>query len=148
MLSSASTLDAAWIAAHIPHHGRMCLLDAVLTWDAEHISCRSLSHRAADHPLRARGRLGAACGVEYAAQAMAIHGVLLSASQAVRRGLLASVRDLTLGVDRLDDIDAPLNIRCARRHGDTRTELYDFQIQGAGRLLLQGRAAIVLEAPT
>ena len=53
-------LDRDWIAAHVPHQGRMCLLDAVLSWDASAIECSASSHRACDHPLRAHGRLGAA----------------------------------------------------------------------------------------
>ena len=73
-------LDHAWIEQHIPHKGRMCLLDAVLSWDATRIRCRSASHRTPDNPLRAHGRLGAACGIEYAAQAMAVHGALVAAS--------------------------------------------------------------------
>ena len=71
-------LDRAWIASHIPHQGSMCLLDYVEAWDRERIRCRASSHRAADNPLRAYGRLGAACGIEYAAQAMAVHGALLA----------------------------------------------------------------------
>ncbi|MGA2366137.1 MAG: 3-hydroxylacyl-ACP dehydratase, partial [Steroidobacteraceae bacterium] len=27
--------DRAWIVAHIPHQGRMCLLDQVLSWDPQ-----------------------------------------------------------------------------------------------------------------
>ena len=69
-------LDRDWIEQHIPHKGRMCLLDEVLSWDALRIRCRSGTHRAADNPLRAHGRLGVACGIEYAAQAMAVHGAL------------------------------------------------------------------------
>ena len=73
-------LDHAWIEQHIPHKGRMCLLDEVLSWDAAHIRCRSASHTSASNPLRLHGRLGAACGIEYAAQAMAVHGALIAAS--------------------------------------------------------------------
>ena len=73
-------LDHQWIEQHIPHKGRMCLLDAVLSWDATRIRCRSTTHRTPDNPLRAHGRLGAACGIEYAAQAMAVHGALVASS--------------------------------------------------------------------
>jgi len=41
----------------------MCLLDEVLEWDAHHIRCRSGTHRDSGNPLRAHGRLGAACGI-------------------------------------------------------------------------------------
>ena len=53
-------------------------------WNAERISCVSRSHRAADNPLRAGGRLGIACGIEYAAQAMAVHGALIAGAPASR----------------------------------------------------------------
>ena len=36
--------DRAWIAARIPHQGRMCLLDAVSDWSAEHIECATCCH--------------------------------------------------------------------------------------------------------
>ena len=39
-------LDRQWIEQHIPHKGRMCLLDEVLAWDAAHIRCRSNTHLA------------------------------------------------------------------------------------------------------
>ena len=48
-------LDHDWIEQHIPHTGRMCLLDEVLAWDARRIRCRSASHRSADNPLRVEG---------------------------------------------------------------------------------------------
>ena len=73
-------LDRVAIAARIPHQGSMCLLDAVLAWDSGQIHCRASSHRQPDNPLRAAARLGAACGIEYAAQAMAVHGALLAPS--------------------------------------------------------------------
>ena len=73
-------LDHAWLLAHLPHQGSMCLLDAATAWDAQHIRCTASSHRHADNPLRAHDRLGTACGIEYAAQAMAAHGALLAAA--------------------------------------------------------------------
>jgi predicted hotdog family 3-hydroxylacyl-ACP dehydratase len=54
----------------------MCLLDRVVHWDSQRIHCRASSHRSADNPLRSRDQLSAACGIEYAAQAMAVHGAL------------------------------------------------------------------------
>ncbi len=71
-------LNRDWIEAHIPHQGRMCLLDEVIEWSPERIRCRIGGHRAADHPLRSHGRLGISCGIELAAQAMAVHGALIA----------------------------------------------------------------------
>ena len=52
-------IDRATIAHLIPHAGSMCLLDEVLSWDEDTISCRSMQHRGPDNPLRQGGRLGA-----------------------------------------------------------------------------------------
>jgi predicted hotdog family 3-hydroxylacyl-ACP dehydratase len=141
------TLNRRWIAAHIPHAGRMCLLDDVLAWNAQTIVCEASGHTAADHPLRAHGRLGAAAGVEYAAQAMAVHGALLApAVGAPPQGYLTSVRGLTVHVERLDDLAGRLRVRAERLSGDERVILYQFQISHLDRCLLEGRASVVLNA--
>jgi predicted hotdog family 3-hydroxylacyl-ACP dehydratase len=147
MLSKA-VMDRAWIARHIPHQGGMCLLDQVEAWDERGIRCRAVSHRAADNPLRAHGRLGAACGIEYAAQAMAVHGALLAPpdNSVARAGYLVSARGVRLHVPRLDDIDDDLVIEVACVTRGENNILYQFSINAAGRLLLEGRAAVILDA--
>ena len=140
-------LDHAWIAAHIPHQGDMCLLDAVVDWSENAISCRAVSHTDPANPLRAADRLGAATGIEYAAQAMAIHGALLAGQDdAPRQGYLTSVRSVTLHVDRLDDLSGPLEVQAERLSGDANHILYQFSVGYAGRCLIEGRAAVVLDA--
>lgn len=140
-------LDRAWIAAHIPHQGQMCLLHRVEHWDAQAVRCSAISHRAPDNPLRADGRLGAACGIEYAAQAMAVHGALLALQQAPAQvGFLASVRGATLHVGRLDDIAADLTVEARQFSSDGNNVLYDFWIRAEGRILLEGRAAVIINA--
>ena len=141
-------LDHAWIARHIPHQGSMCLLDCVEAWDRQRIQCRASSHRAADNPLRAYGRLGAACGIEYAAQAMAVHGALLAPPDSIRArvGYLASVRGTQLHVSRLDDIAADLEVEATCITRNENTILYQFSVSAEGRLLLEGRATVVLDA--
>ena len=149
-----ATLQRDGIAHRIPHQGQMCLLDAVTGWDAEHISCEASSHQAPDHPLRAHGRLGAACGVEYAAQAMAVHGALVAEAQVggglghlpPRAGYLASLRSVTLFIDRLDTVAGPLTIRAQRLTGDDNTVLYSFTLKAGAQTLLDGRAVVVLDA--
>jgi predicted hotdog family 3-hydroxylacyl-ACP dehydratase len=140
-------LDREWIAAHIPHQGSMCLLDRVTEWSPERIRCTSASHRRSDNPLRADGRLGSVCGIEYAAQAMAVHGALLAATAAEpRQGYLTSLRGVDLFAGRLDDIDADLDIEAEHVSGDDNTVLYRFEVRAAGRLLLGGRAVVILDA--
>jgi predicted hotdog family 3-hydroxylacyl-ACP dehydratase len=153
-------LNRAFIEARIPHHGRMCLLDEIIDWDARHIRCRTATHRAADNPLRSHDRLGTACGIEYAAQAMALHGALAggaadrAANGAVdalagglsRVGLLASVREVRLTVVRLDDIESDLICEVTHLAGDGLTALYEFALRDRDRSLLSGRASVILDA--
>jgi predicted hotdog family 3-hydroxylacyl-ACP dehydratase len=135
-------LNHAQLAALIPHAGNMCLLDAVQSWDETHIACTALSHRDVTNPLRSRHRLHALCGVEYAAQAMAIHGALSRGEQKPTPGLLAAARDVTLSVQRLDDVAAPLAIMAEKLIGDEAGVVYRFRISAAGRELLAGRATV------
>jgi len=143
-----SRLDHVWIASHIPHQGNMCLLDYVESWNTQSIQCSVSSHRATDNPLRAFDRLGTACGIEYAAQAMAVHGALLAPPDSTHAqvGYLVSVRGTQLYVPRLDDIAADLLVEAtciARNDNDV---LYQFSVSALGRTLLEGRAAVVLDA--
>jgi predicted hotdog family 3-hydroxylacyl-ACP dehydratase len=138
-------LKRAWIEAHIPHQGRMCLMDEVIEWDPQHIRCRSGSHRAADNPLRSQGSLGIACGIEYAAQTMAIHGALANGGRA-EVGFLASVREVRFFASRLDDIESELVCEVRQVAGNELTALYEFVLREPARILLQGRASVVLDA--
>lgn len=141
------TLDRNWIASRIPHRDRMCLLDGVVEWDDDHVVCRATSHCDADNPLRAHGRLGVACGIEYAAQAMAVHGALIAAEGTPpRRGYLTSVREVEFRAARLDDVAADLEVEARRRSGDGNLVVYEFTVRAGRRELLRGRAAVVLDA--
>lgn len=125
----------------------MCLLDGVLDWGPQEAVCVARSHRDPAHPLRAQGRLGIAAGIEYAAQAMAVHGVLLAGDgQALGVGYLTSVRQVRTHVGRLDDIGDELRVRVVRLSGDDALILYQFDVFAAGRCLLEGRASVVLDA--
>lgn len=149
-----ATLQHADIARRIPHQGSMCLLARVSDWDTRQIRCEANSHRDSANPLRAHGRLGAACGIEYAAQAMAVHGALLAeagadtgaARQEPAMGYLVSVRGVTLHVDRLDDLSDALSIHAERSGGDSNTVLYSFTLHAGRKLLIGGRAAVILDA--
>jgi predicted hotdog family 3-hydroxylacyl-ACP dehydratase len=152
---SPQTLTHDGIAALIPHSGAMCLLDRLEAWDETRIVCVATNHRLADHPLRTRSGLLATASIEYAAQAMALHGALIGqqAGTPATAGFLASARGVQLQVLRLDDlpITAPvadeLRIEAVRQAGDARQILYAFHLQHAGRRIAEGRAAVVLNTP-
>jgi predicted hotdog family 3-hydroxylacyl-ACP dehydratase len=155
MTLQPATLAAGGIAALIPHSGRMCLLDRLLGWNLQRIACAATSHRDADNPLRTKRGLLAPAAIEYAAQAMALHGALIGRAEGTPAtpGYLASARGVALHVLRLDDLPLPLDdaddllIEATRQAGDARQILYAFNVRHAGRLLVEGRAAVVLNTP-
>jgi predicted hotdog family 3-hydroxylacyl-ACP dehydratase len=162
------------ICARLPHAGRMCLLERLESWDGDSITCIAASHRDADNPLRRGGRLHVVAGVEYAAQAMALHGNLLSATTAMdggsaereavsegslihwtnagavfrppAMGYLASVRDLKLELEDLATVAEDLRVTARRLSGDASGFIYEFEIRAGARALLSGRLAAKLLA--
>jgi predicted hotdog family 3-hydroxylacyl-ACP dehydratase len=147
--NAPSRLSRIEICERLPHAGRMVLIDEIEEWDAEHIVARTAAHRDRANPLLVTGQLAAVCAVEFAAQAMAVHGNLLAhrtETSRPRLGFLASVRNVQMEVDRLDDIHGALTIEATRESGDDTRVLYGFQVRSGSRLLVSGRAAVVLDA--
>ena len=130
----------------IPHAGAMCLLDAVLQWDAAAARCLSRRYRDADNPMRRPdGTLGMACGIEIAAQAMAVHARLNAGTAGPPAiGYLVSLRDVRLGPGRLDAAKADLVIDAERMMGNARGATYRFGLAAAGVEYLTGRATVLL----
>ena len=149
MKDTPQTLDRDGIAARIPHSGSMCLLDGLLGWSADEVRCRASSHRDAAHPLRSPGGLLSPVAIEYASQAMALHGGLTAAPGSTpSAGFLATARGVNLHVARLDDIPGLLLVIATRMAGAETQALYRFELHDEqGRLLVDGRATVVLNTP-
>jgi predicted hotdog family 3-hydroxylacyl-ACP dehydratase len=127
----------------IPHAGAMVLLDRVIDWDPASIRCRTESHLRLDNPLRRGDMLPGVAGIEIAAQAMAIHARLTS-GRTQRKGVLGSLRDVRLNIDRLDTCGTALLVYADLRGGDGRGRVYSFSVRAAedAGLLLEGRASV------
>lgn len=142
-------LGHAEIARLIPHAGRMCLLQAVQSWAADRIRCTATSHADRDNPLRSASGLLASAGIEYAAQAAAVHGALnaRSAGRTIAPGFLASARSVRLHRLRLDDLAGELTVDVEHLAGGDRQLLYAFTLTHAGDPVADGRLAVVLDTP-
>jgi predicted hotdog family 3-hydroxylacyl-ACP dehydratase len=129
----------------VPHAGAMCLLDGVLHWDAVSMCCLSRRFQQPDNPMRrGDGTLGTACGIEVAAQAMALHGRLLARTGgSPTQGYLASVRDVRLAMHHFDIASNELLIDVERIGGDAHGATYRFVVTGGAVELLGGRATVV-----
>jgi predicted hotdog family 3-hydroxylacyl-ACP dehydratase len=133
----------------IPHAGGMCLLDAVLAWDAANIHAISERHADASHPLRSRGGLHATHLAEYGAQAMAVHGALAARArgdETVRQGRLVSLRDVALAVAYVDPRGGRLDVHAEQLFADDSGAQYAFRVTQAGHELASGRAAVIYVA--
>jgi predicted hotdog family 3-hydroxylacyl-ACP dehydratase len=139
-------IDRDRIATMIPHSGAMCLLDGVLSWGEGSVRCLSRRYQERDNPMRrADGALGMACGIEIAAQAMAVHGQLITGDGSrPNRGYLASLRDVRLGARWLDAVPGDLVIDAERLMGDANGASYRFAVAREGLTLLSGRATVLL----
>ena len=139
-------LSHDWIAARIPHSGDMCLLHSVKAWSASHIHCDANSHKQLNNPLRLQNQLSSVCGVEYAAQTMAVHGALIAPTDNTmpRVGYLVSIRNTLIEVPRLDDIQSDLQIHAECLSASEHNLMYEFKIMADQQMILSGRAAVVL----
>jgi predicted hotdog family 3-hydroxylacyl-ACP dehydratase len=131
----------------IPHQGTMCLLDTVERWDDTSIMCTTASHRDVTNPLRRDSQLEAICGLEYAAQAMAVHVGLLQQGKERRLavGYLGAVKNLMLQATRLDDVKGDLTVQATRLVGEVGSFIYAFRVSAERQELLDGRASIFLK---
>lgn len=137
-------LSREQIATLLPHDGRMVLLDSVERWTDSEITCSTRSHLANDNPLRRGSVLPALCGIEYGAQAMAVHGALVSNEDEARAGVLASLRNVRCRVGRLDDIGGALFVDAKAVFGDRQRCIYEFTLRSAEAELMSGQAAVFL----
>ncbi len=143
-------LDHAAIAARLPHAGRMCLLDRVLHWDEQGIRCSATSHRDADNPLREAGGLAMLAGIEYAAQAAAVHGELRrdagvprGGAGAPRNGVLAALKNVNATVPWLHQIAVDIVVETTLLHSDPAGGVFEFAIVAGETRVLSGQFTLM-----
>lgn len=145
---TTALLDHDAITRLIPHQGAMCLLARVVAHDAAVIVCEADGHADPANPLRNADGLPASAGVEYAAQAIALHAALRKQDGApAGRGFLAVLSDVRWSRDRLDDVPGPLTIR-AEMLADTGGGLqYRFAVGASGQApVIEGVQVIARES--
>lgn len=127
----------------LPHSGTMCLLEEVVGWDDSGILCTATSHASPDNPLREGAVLPLHNGIEYAAQAMAIHGHLCRREQLVRVGYLALVSNVTMYCEHLHQCSGHIQVRAHQQIKDEDSCSYNFTLHHGTELLMQGTALVV-----
>ena len=129
----------------IPHSFDMCLLDRVEFWDKDKIICHSNSHLLATNPLRREDSLSSVHLLEYAAQAMAVHGGLHNREQGLQmtEGYLAALRDVNINLCELDKIQTELRIEANKILSQGGNMIYAFTVSSAETEIASGRATII-----
>jgi predicted hotdog family 3-hydroxylacyl-ACP dehydratase len=146
-----ATLNAAAIALRVPHRGAMCLLDSIESWSEESITASAII-QLDKHPLTIADKLDSTAAIEYAAQAMAVHGALLGEVCAAQgnpqrtplMGFLASVRSVVCHRPWLDQLNEPIGIKATRTAGTESPVSYDFFVYTGEAVYVTGKATVVL----
>lgn len=140
-------LDRAAIQRCVPQAGAMCLLDAVVAWDAARIACRAPAPDAA-HPLAREGEVHAVIAAEYAAQASAVHGALIEADDAPRAGMLVKLSQIDLHHVAIAADGGPLEVRAELLTRSAQACAYAFEVANAGQgVIANGRLMVAFTPP-
>ena len=147
----ALPMGKATIRTLIPHSDDMCLLEQVVSVSEANIECLSLSQVDVNHPLRFDEKLSASAGIEYAAQAMALHGrlsLLGNESAPVegkpKRGYIVVLSKVNYRVDYLH-VYPKMRIFCEQIMAHSQGSQYQFTISDGTDCLLEGQALVSLE---
>ncbi len=127
----------------IPHAGGMIMIDGVEAWDETRIRCISKRHQAPDNPLLRDGRLSAHHGIEFAAQAAAIHGGLLGGGKPVPLRALAAIRKAVFRRAWLEDLPGALEIVSSLIMLDRQAAIYEAAISHQGDALAEMRLTLM-----
>lgn len=139
-------IDSQVIGSLLPHSGEMCLLDAVIRWNEESIEARAISHTDSTNPLVVNGRLPVHAALEYAAQAMAVHGTLCEQRAGrPRAGYLAVVSNVDWFCDYLDSCAEPLQVMARKLAASSGGFNYAFSVTHTGDVLIAGNAVVALQ---
>jgi predicted hotdog family 3-hydroxylacyl-ACP dehydratase len=128
----------------IPHAGDMCLLARVVACSETSILCEADNHADPTNPLRNARGLPVSAGIEYAAQAMALHAALQKQdrSGAIQSGAIAVLSDVAWRADFLDGVAGPLSIEATLLAGTGGGRQYSFAVGPNGQPLITGTVVV------
>ncbi len=137
-------LDRNQIAALLPHGKAMCMLDEVISWDAEYIHCRC-NHFASDtNPLFENGQLESVILIEFAAQAAGLHAALLQSlvpsqqQTEPRPAYIGAVKNVEL-LKPVSDNDVAIELKAHCLLNNSSGAIYDVIAQQQDDILMRGR---------
>lgn len=126
------TLNYQAIEKLLPHAGKMSLLNKVICADEKKLTATAISHKEHDNPLRINGTLSTLNGIEYAAQAMALHGALSAvysgSKNTPQSGYIVAVRNIEIKLPFFPENAGELIIDVEKLMSNDNGFTYQFQI--------------------
>ncbi len=138
--------DRTVIERLVPQGGTMCLLGAVVDWDATQIVCTA-SEPSGAHPLLSGDDLPGIAACEYAAQAAAVHGALVEGKHAPVAGMLAKLMDVDLHLAVFPRAGGALTVRAQQISRVAKGCLYAFVVEDATARVASGRLMVAFGKP-
>jgi predicted hotdog family 3-hydroxylacyl-ACP dehydratase len=125
------------VADVIPHSPPMILLDRIVAYSHEGVTCAVEIH--AGSPFIEHGNVPAVVGLEYMAQSVAVYAGMTARleGRAKRIGLLLGCRDLRLTTDAFS-VGQTLKVDAIRTFGESDLGSFNCKVTRAGELLLTG----------
>ena len=130
----------------VPHRPPMLLLDRVLAYDGECVTCETVLRP--DSPFAEQGHVPAVVGIEYMAQTIAAGAGLRGREKGgggPRTGFLLGCRSLTIAVDSFQVGDR-LTIEARRSFGENELGVFACKVQRGEEVLVEG-ALTVYQGP-
>lgn len=137
-------VDRVQIESLLPHGPGMVLIDCVLACDAGSIRCRVTDHSDPNNPLRRSRGVPSAAGIEYGAQAAALHGALNGFRKAGAGAVLGGVRDVRVFSPFLDCAAKFLFVGATLLFSQDSGAVYSFEVgPDTGNALVEGRFTVM-----
>lgn len=135
----------------LSHTGSMSLLNEILSADKDSLTATAISHLESNNPLRAEGSLSTVNGIEYAAQAMAVHGALLAqhsgAEYSTQKGYIATVRNIEINKPFFPETEGVLLIQVRLLMSNDNGFTYEFHINYKQDEFISGKITVFLIQP-
>lgn len=145
--TAISTNSVANYYQSLPHSGSMCLLDTITTHSQNAIYC--IAHQQGDNPLRREGKLPMWAALEYAAQAVAFHGLLnkgnTQSNPNIQRAFVVGIKYMTCLADSLYFPQKNLEIAAQILAHQPQAARYEFIVASDNKPLSFGQISVVYE---
>ncbi|MES2822087.1 MAG: hydroxymyristoyl-ACP dehydratase [Pseudomonadota bacterium] len=134
------SLSRDQIAALLPHGNGMCMLDEVISWDAEQIHCRSQNFARTTNPLFENGQLANIMLIEFAAQAAGVHAALLHPAREglPRAAYIGAVKNVEL-LKPVSDNAVAIELKAHCLLNNSSGAIYEVIAQQQDAILMRGR---------